>query len=405
MNGITKSYEEHQKRLLREIDEDDLFPQLRNETQEAFLKCPRHKFIHRYRLFNETGWSEFADGDEERHYERIYQDQPLVIAGSGSLNYSASNSQPSFILGLIERLEIQKGQNILEIGSGSGWLAAILGSLVGRDGRVTGVEILDDLAQQSVLDINALGLTNVRIRNSNGNIGYPDHSPYDRIIFTAGLIDIHDQIYEQLAEDGLLLAPIRLKGHGDIIHIFSKAGENLQSSEAIDGYFVPLAGQEPDTSFTVARPSDCQWLKKITECPEFSEPFWWGSKTAGEFIQRTAAFRAFLSITEPNTCVIEPDGQEIDSGRDKFAFGLVDYKRRSCLIAKDCKIIGGGPSYKKLKERFKKALCAWVELGMPPGSAFALSVYQHHSMPQSINENTWIERRGCSTFVWRLRGE
>ena len=108
--------------------------------RDAFFATPRHHFIGRYRTWHDPAW---RSGD----LAEIYRDISLILCGDDNTQVASSCSQPSYILGLAEWLDVRAGHSVLEVGSGSGWLVAILAYLVGPAGRVTGVEIIPELAE------------------------------------------------------------------------------------------------------------------------------------------------------------------------------------------------------------------------------------------------------------------
>ena len=155
----------------------------------------------------------------------------------------SSNSQPSYVLFLLHLLGLEQGQAVLEIGSGSGWLAAIMARLVGPEGRVTGIELIPDLAAQSRTDLAALGLDNVQIITGDGTRGHADNTPYDRAMVTAATWTVPAALRDQIAESGRILVPVELRsGDGCDVTVFRRQGAALVAERAVPGWFVPLLG-------------------------------------------------------------------------------------------------------------------------------------------------------------------
>src|SRR5262245_60881794 len=116
---------------------------------------------------------------------------------------------------MLDLLQVQPGQTILELGTGSGWNAALLGPLVGPSGNVYSVEILAELGRRAAQTVAELGIANVRVIPGEGGDGYAAGAPFDRIACTAGAYDLPGAFYEQLKPGGLLLTVIKNPGGGD----------------------------------------------------------------------------------------------------------------------------------------------------------------------------------------------
>ena len=136
-----------------------------------------------------------------------YENSPIPIMKNQTI------SQPSVVARMTEWLDLKEGQKVLEIGSGSGWQSAILANLVGS-GKVFTVERHSELAKFAKQNLEKLGIKNVEIINGDGNLGLPEKSPFNRIMITAACKKVPEKLLDQLAMDGLLVAPV---------------GENIQS--------------------------------------------------------------------------------------------------------------------------------------------------------------------------------
>jgi protein-L-isoaspartate(D-aspartate) O-methyltransferase len=121
---------------------------------------------------------------------------------------------------MLDLLDTQPGNTVFEIGTGSGWNAALMGQLVGQQGHVYSMEIFPDLVHSSQQALQRAGGQSVTILAGDGALGYASGAPFDRIIFTAGSYDIPLAFHQQLKEDGLLLAVLKLAGGGDDLVLF-----------------------------------------------------------------------------------------------------------------------------------------------------------------------------------------
>ncbi|MDX1441722.1 MAG: protein-L-isoaspartate(D-aspartate) O-methyltransferase [Nitrosopumilaceae archaeon] len=132
---------------------------------------------------------------------RAYENGPLPIMNGQTI------SQPSVVARMTEWLDVQEGQKILEVGSGSGWQCAILSKLVG-EGQVFTVERHSNLANFAKENLEKSGIKNVQIINADGRLGLPNESPFDRIIITAACKEVPKTLLVQLSPGGLLIAPV-----------------------------------------------------------------------------------------------------------------------------------------------------------------------------------------------------
>lgn len=208
---------------------------------EAVQAVPRHRFVHRFRAGD--GRVRDFDSEPEDSLKLIYSDRVLAHVGAGGDDLPSTNSQPSFVLWLTHLLDVRPGQKILEIGSGSGWLAGILAHLVGPEGHVTGMEILAPLAARSQLDLAACGLGNVTILAQDGALGCAAAAPFDRVIITAGVWDLPAVLFEQVAPEGRVLAPVEVSGSSACrVVLLRHLGERFIETQSMRGWFVPLVG-------------------------------------------------------------------------------------------------------------------------------------------------------------------
>ncbi len=134
------------------------------------------------------------------NYEsRAYEDSALAIDCGQTI------SQPYMVARMTELLELQPGDRVLEIGTGSGYQAAILACM---GGYVYTVERLARLMEQAQERLERLGLTNVSYHCADGSLGWPERAPFDAIMVTAGAPEVPEPLYEQLADGGRLVVPV-----------------------------------------------------------------------------------------------------------------------------------------------------------------------------------------------------
>jgi protein-L-isoaspartate(D-aspartate) O-methyltransferase len=162
---------------------------------------------------------------------RAYEDQPLPIG------YDATISQPYIVALMTELLEPAKPHRVLEIGTGSGYQAAVLAQLVGH---VYTIEIVPALAQSARQTLRRLGYSNVTVRQGDGYRGWPEEAPFDRVILTASPPEIPQTLIDQLARGGRLVAPVGQFGGQELVLIEKKVDGTLRRRSVGPVAFVPM---------------------------------------------------------------------------------------------------------------------------------------------------------------------
>jgi protein-L-isoaspartate(D-aspartate) O-methyltransferase len=164
---------------------------------------------------------------------KAYEDHPLPIG------YGQTISQPYIVALMTEALKIKAGDRVLEIGTGSGYQAAILAEL---GAEVYTVEIVPELAQQAAERLGSLGYETVHVRNADGYFGWPEHTPYDAIIVTAAPDHLPQPLVSQLREGARLIVPIGPQGAVQTLWLFEKTEGEVKASNLGEVMFVPLTG-------------------------------------------------------------------------------------------------------------------------------------------------------------------
>ncbi len=183
---------------------------------EAMRDLPRHAFVP-------------AD---LRH--AAYEDRPLPI-GSGQ-----TISQPYMVAVMTAVLGAGSGDRVLEVGTGSGYQAAVLGRLAGQ---LASVERMPDLAARADEVLRSLGISNVRVVVGDGSRGWSEGQPYDRILVTAGAPDVPTPLVDQLAPGGTLVVPVGSRMTQQLLVVRrSHAGDRLVTETLDYCVFVPLVG-------------------------------------------------------------------------------------------------------------------------------------------------------------------
>jgi len=173
---------EERERLVKEGIENYPYQPVRDErVLEAMRRVPRHAFV------------------PEEYQRQAYQNSPLVIG------YNQTISQPFIVAHMTQLLELEPDHKVLEIGTGSGYQAAVLAELCNE---VYTIEIIPPLGNRAAELLRELGYENVRVRIGDGYEGWPEHAPFDRIIVTCAPDDIPRPLVEQLKPGGRIVIPV-----------------------------------------------------------------------------------------------------------------------------------------------------------------------------------------------------
>jgi protein-L-isoaspartate(D-aspartate) O-methyltransferase len=182
---------------------------------EAMRAVPRHCFV------------------PEHMRGSAYRDSPLPIGQGQTI------SQPYIVAYMTETLELAGGEKVLEIGTGSGYQAAILAHIAGE---VISVERLARLAEEARNTLSDLGYDNVRVVVGDGTEGWPEEAPYDAIMVTAASPDVPEPLREQLADGGRLVVPVGPRHTQQLVRI-RREGDAFRREHLLDVAFVPLIGE------------------------------------------------------------------------------------------------------------------------------------------------------------------
>ena len=166
--------------------------------------------------------------------DQAYEDHPLPIAEGQTI------SQPYIVALMTECLALKIGDKVLEIGTGSGYQAAVLGLIVDR---VFTVEIHDTLARRAAETLERLGFRNVRVRSGDGFFGWPEEAPFDGVIVTCAVPEVPPALFAQLAEGGRLVIPLGDTQTYQRLTVITKTGGKRRVEQVLDVRFVPMTGE------------------------------------------------------------------------------------------------------------------------------------------------------------------
>jgi protein-L-isoaspartate(D-aspartate) O-methyltransferase len=183
---------------------------------EAMRKVPRHLFV------------------EEALWGQAYSDFSLPIGCKQTI------SQPYIVGFMTEALRLQPGDRVLEIGTGSGYQAAVLAQIVDR---VYSVERHPELARRARRILDAVGCSSVNVKVSDGTTGWPDQAPFDAIITTAGAPSVPEDLCRQLCPGGRLVIPVGDRRNQVLVRVTREGDDRFRKERLLDCRFVPLIGR------------------------------------------------------------------------------------------------------------------------------------------------------------------
>lgn len=169
-----------------------------------------------------------------------YADDAVAVKRTDDGTVISAASQPTIVAAMLEQLDPQPGEKILEAGAATGYNAALLGHLVAPGGHVYTLDVDDDLIEGAKQHLAAAGADNVTAVLGDGAAGLPDLAPFDRIIFTVGAGDVPPAILDQLALEGRLLIPLRIRGGVSRALAFERDGDAWVSVSSEMATFMPL---------------------------------------------------------------------------------------------------------------------------------------------------------------------
>jgi protein-L-isoaspartate(D-aspartate) O-methyltransferase len=185
------------------------------------MNCvPRHEFV------------------SAEYLERAYGDHPLPIG------YGQTISQPYIVAWMTELIELAPGEKVLEIGTGSGYQAAVLAEL--GDLEIFSIEIVPELAENAAQQLVRLGYSDVQVKQGDGYYGWEEESPFDAIIVTAAPNHLPGPLAAQLAEGGRLVIPIGPQGSFQTLWVWVNEDGDLKAFNMGLVSFVPLTGEGVD---------------------------------------------------------------------------------------------------------------------------------------------------------------
>lgn len=188
-------------------------------TLQAMGNVPRHEFVRSF------------------HQRVAYSDQPIPIGHGQTI------SQPFIVAYMTELIKPREGMKVLEIGTGSGYQAAVLAEITDQ---VYTIEIIEELGRWGEENLRRAGYDAVNVKYADGYHGWKDHAPFDAIVVTAAADHIPPPLVEQLRDGGRMVIPVGSPFRTQMLMLIEKRGEQLRTRSLMPVRFVPFTRQEED---------------------------------------------------------------------------------------------------------------------------------------------------------------
>jgi protein-L-isoaspartate(D-aspartate) O-methyltransferase len=301
------------------------------------------------------------------------------------------------MLRLLALLDLQPGQRVLEIGSGSGWLVALMSRLTAPDGLVIGVERIPSLVDESRAALARTGIERVEIHLADGAQGHASAAPFDRAIVTASSYDVPRALFEQIREGGLLVIPIAdPSGQRNEVVLLERRGAGFVKRSASIGDFVPFTGASARRNPRACALADVPGWSAVAATRE-RHSLRFGATSRRQFGFAANGFRMFLARRDPRYVVSSPTSGDPAPPW----FGLADPSGASLALCSWDGLCGYGESdtMRALLDQF----ATWCRLGMPGPDVFDLEVLPTAGSPVSQAHQSCVDVRGDATLHWSLR--
>lgn len=373
-------------------------------VEAALCAVPRHLFVPHVPL------------------EEAYGDRVISTKYIGDQLVSSA-SQPAMVALMLEQLALEPGQRVLEVGTGSGYNAALMAHLVGDAGQVISVELELDLSEGAKRHLAAAGFPHVRVVCGDGAAGYAKAAPYDRIIITASARDVVPAWWDQLAPGGRLVAPFAVCPGLQASLAFAYRDHHLESCSAKPCMFMDLRGdaasQErcervgPHLSLFAAggATADSQAVHALLEGPYKD----WGSGVYfhGRDPAGVMALRMWLALQETELITILVEGPRRQAHYLDF---FEQYALSDGLLAQGAlallwrlpralwdrsfeAVVRGYGTADRLARRLLDGVQRWQAAGRPQLDDYGIKAYRRHLAP-ALAEREALLARPWTDFVF-----
>lgn len=341
---------------------------IQNErVEDAFRKVPRHLFL------------------PGRALQEVYSDGSIITKQIG-IEPVSSSTAPSLMASMLELLRVEKGMRVLEIGTGTGYNAALLAELVGDERKVVSVDIDIETIQEAQQNLTRAGYKDIMVKCVDGAKGLPEYSPYDRIIMTCSVRNIPRPLVDQLKEGGIIVLPIWFNGTQLSPALKKNSNGNLVGLSTTLGGFMEIRSKTFQEMQAEKNKTD--ELLISSEHPQFfpeeklksfllqNDPKERKLSVEGILSPRGGSFFIFLALHEKKSVELFLEDTTPRFGFGDSAAGIVDLENKSaCLISRDNRIFVYGNS--SAHQRLVRLAEEWERLKRPDVKRIQVFAYMN----------------------------
>jgi protein-L-isoaspartate(D-aspartate) O-methyltransferase len=359
--------------------------------EAAFLAVPRHIFLPGVDV------------------EQAYADEAVPIKRTMDGAVISSSSQPSMMALMIRQLNLKPGDNVLEIGAGSGYNAAVMQQLVGDAGKITSLELDRDLANQAMDHLARAHASNVQVVHGDGAQGYAPRAAYDHIIATAGIWDVPPAWVKQLRDEGTIVGPIWVDGIQISAAFRRQENEVLYSEDNVPCGFVPLRGvaagpvvtsRITSSDLTLAAESvdhiDTASLHVLLSS-DHEECYLGAALSSGDYWH---GFLPYLMLNTPTGYIFVTYSLNRQSyGMEGSGFALIT-QGSACFVpfngSGNAHCYAGADAYMVMQDTAE----AWMKAGQPRTDKLRLALIPKGDQPLVLTHGKVYTRRDHYLHVW-----
>jgi len=376
-----------------------------DEVRQAFLRVRRHRFLRFWyeislspeKRTTRISWTKLdydPDNPTPQKLAEVYSDRAIVTRVDG-VSPTSSTSEPSLVAEMLEFLRLRPGMRVLEIGTGTGYNAALLAELVGDSALVYTVEAQPDVAEEARAALQREGYGGVRVFVRDGFYGAPEGAPFDRVVATVGCPDLSPHWLAQLSEGGFMLVPLQ-HGHYHPLGKIARDPEHpgyAQGKLVGQSSFMPMKGMlswaNPWQSFLIkGLDGEPAWSRPLPDpLPRVKD----NTHPLRDPVHRSFHFFLTLSTRELWTT--------------NLGYGLADPGARAAVLITGQEVVGhhpggGAAAAARLYGRLFENLERWEKLGRPAPGSYELRFMPKGEFPhlEGDSEEAWMIER---VFFWQ----
>ena len=374
---------------------------LSDPVRKAFLTVERHRLLEGfYRWAEGTGYTWVPLDPSSPNDEALAQvytaaASGLVIKLSPQGTPTSSSSSPLLMAIMLEHLDLKPGMRVLEIGTGTGYNAALMAEIVGKQELVTTLELQPDLAERAKRLLRSAGYGGIQVHCADGFYGWPKNAPYDRIVATTCCADISPHWLEQVTPGGWMLVPLR--HGGETMAPLTQVYPDGRGRVLDPAGFGPAQGMLSDSGPWAQVPEPKSWLpdhslpgKKLLRLPD---------PIPSEFNGFTAHFHYFVALNEPNACLFMWSGQDVLLCVLLWDNQTREYAGLACGEDRWVRVIGGERLCKCLEGIYRE----YEEFGQPRVSDYQMEFLLRSAPLEPTGPMSRVRRLGSQEWVIERR--